>query len=337
MGMSASQMRYCMLAGRKTDVEFQGQQINQERTTLATQSSAYNTQLLDIQVPTPPSSSNYTAVSYSASINGNTATILLDSLKAETGGTYALNYTKVVTGEAGAASTKDNIYTKTKTAAGAVSYSATIENAEVPLTVVSNQNTIKTICNGAELANNDGTYPTLYSYTAADGTVKYVTQGDLDNFAAKEFAAVPDDPATLANEAQSALSTAGEAIQSYYLNSSAQTTETVNLTGVTVNWSDSNRIESLTFGGKTYTVSTSSSTDNDAYDNAYNEYVYQKSVYDQQMSQINAQISIIESQDKKLQLKLTDLDTQQKALDTELDQVKKVVQKNIEQSFKTFA
>ena len=336
MGMSASQMRYCMLAGRKSDVEFQGQQINQERTTLATQSSAYNTQLLDLKVPVPPSSSDYISVAYSASINGNTANILLNSLKAEsTGGTYALSYTKTVLGTAGAESTKDNIYTKHRDATGAVSYGATIGVAEVALTQVTNASTIQTIADGVGLTkDNSGNYPTLYSYTAADGTVKYVTQGDLDNFASKDYAAIP---ASGSSPAQPAVSTTGESIQSYYVNSAAQTTETVDLTGVTVNWSSSNRIASLTFGGKTYTVSTASSSDTTAYNDAYNEYVYNKAVYDQEMNNINSKISIIESQDKKLQLKLTDLDTQQEALNTELDSVKKVVDKNIEQSFKAFA
>ncbi len=338
MGMSASQMRYCMLSGRKTDVEFQGQQINQERTSLATQSSAYNTQLLDLEVPTPPSSGDYSTISYTTTINGTNANILLNSLRAETGGTYALSYTKVSTGTAGAESTIDNIYTKNKDAAGVASYTATVNGAAVPLTQVTDLNVQKLICDGGGLSKDAaGNYPTLYSYAAADGTVKYVTQGDLDNFAAKNFAAIPDNPLTLVNEAQSAVSTVGESIQAYYINSAAQTTDTLDLTGVTVTWSNTNRITSLTFGGKTYTVSTGYAGNNAAYEDAYNEYVYQKSLYDQTMNNINARISIIESQDKKLQLKLTDLDTQQKALDTELESVKKVVQKNIEQSFKTFA
>ena len=200
MGMSASQMRYCMLSGRKTDVEFQGQQINQERTTLATQSSAYNTQLLDIKVPTPPSSTNYTTVSYSATINGTNANILVNSLTAEASGTYALSYTKTVVGTAGAVSTKDNIYTKTKDAAGVASYTANIGGASTALTALADPTMQKVICDGVGLAKDSlGDYPTLYSYAAADGTVKYVTQGDLDNFATKNFAAIPASALTRHN------------------------------------------------------------------------------------------------------------------------------------------
>ena len=39
MGMAASQARWISLAARKTNVEYEGQQINQARTALSNQSS----------------------------------------------------------------------------------------------------------------------------------------------------------------------------------------------------------------------------------------------------------------------------------------------------------
>ena len=39
MGMAASQARYLSLTARKTNTEYQGQQVNQERTALANQSA----------------------------------------------------------------------------------------------------------------------------------------------------------------------------------------------------------------------------------------------------------------------------------------------------------
>ena len=70
MGMSASQMRFCMLTGRKSDIEYQGQQINQQRTTLATQSSVMNEQLLTLAVPTPPSTDDYVRTVYKFNMDG---------------------------------------------------------------------------------------------------------------------------------------------------------------------------------------------------------------------------------------------------------------------------
>lgn len=44
----------------------------------------------------------------------------------------------------------------------------------------------------------------------------------------------------------------------------------------------------------------------------------------------------IEAQDKKFDLKLKELDTEHSAIQTEIDSIKKVIDKNIERSFKTF-
>ena len=78
-------------------------------------------------------------------------------------------------------------------------------------------------------------------------------------------------------------------------------------------------------------------TDDAAYEDAYNEYEYQKHLYDKEQADINRKTSIIQSEDKKLELKLTRLDNERKAVDTELEAVKKVIEDNIDKSFKTFS
>ena len=45
MGMAASQARFLGLTARKTNVEYEGQQINQQRTALSNQSASYYTNL----------------------------------------------------------------------------------------------------------------------------------------------------------------------------------------------------------------------------------------------------------------------------------------------------
>ena len=64
MGMAASQARFLGLTARKTNVEFEGQQINQQRTTLSNQSANYYNDLLGMSVPTPPSVDDYTKTVY---------------------------------------------------------------------------------------------------------------------------------------------------------------------------------------------------------------------------------------------------------------------------------
>ena len=77
-------------------------------------------------------------------------------------------------------------------------------------------------------------------------------------------------------------------------------------------------------------------TDQDKYDDAMNQYEYDKYLYDQSVQEINAKIEIIQAEDKNLELRLKQLDTEQAAIQTEMDAVSKVIEKNTESTFKTF-
>ena len=92
MGMSASQARFLSLTARKTNVEYEGQQINQQRTTLSNESSNYYSQLCNLVVPTPPSSEDFTKTTYSFSDGSETNTI--NSIIAQGKGMYIVNYTQ---------------------------------------------------------------------------------------------------------------------------------------------------------------------------------------------------------------------------------------------------
>lgn len=354
MGMSASQLRYVMLTGRKSDVEFQGQQINQQRTTLATETSAYNTQLLNLVVPTPPSSDQYVTTSYTFSSNGQTRTVAGTVYNAAnnpaTGaiaGTYTVNYTTEETIPQGE-STGSSIFSgglglpgvpavpgnpgtpaipptnaspPYKTTGGTVltMVDLTNQNSADYGTNLSNLSLIAKDCGIKDKSGNsygDAGYvmPQFYSY-ASDGKTKYVLEDDLKN---NGNTTTP--------------------ISTYDVNDSAKVTTSSAMQNAQVTWSSSGRMASITDSdGHNYSLSVTSANDNSAYEDAYNEYEYKKNQYDQQMDNINSQVDIVESQDKKLELKLQNLDTQQQALSTEMDSVKKVVDKNIETSFKAFA
>ena len=68
-----------------------------------------------------------------------------------------------------------------------------------------------------------------------------------------------------------------------------------------------------------------------------NEYLYKKEQYEKTIADINAQTSIIQQEDRTLELRLKQLDTEQNALATEMDAVKKVIDDNVEKTFKTFS
>ena len=54
------------------------------------------------------------------------------------------------------------------------------------------------------------------------------------------------------------------------------------------------------------------------------------------LQEINAKTEIIQAQDRTLELRMKQLETEQSALQNEMEAVKKVVSKNIENGFKTF-
>ncbi|MBQ3311547.1 hypothetical protein IJG72_05665 [bacterium] len=96
MGMAASQARYLGLTARKTNVEYEGQQINQARTALANQSANLWNQMLNMKVPTAPNKTDYVNEQYSFSDGYNEYEIdALQSTNAEINGekyNYVVTY-----------------------------------------------------------------------------------------------------------------------------------------------------------------------------------------------------------------------------------------------------
>lgn len=72
MGMAASQGRYLALTARKSTVEYQAQQINQQRTMIANELSGTFADLVKLEVPTVPSELNYQETLYKYSDTSRT-------------------------------------------------------------------------------------------------------------------------------------------------------------------------------------------------------------------------------------------------------------------------
>ena len=89
--------------------------------------------------------------------------------------------------------------------------------------------------------------------------------------------------------------------------------------------------------GQSRNVSTTQEMDKEAYDDAYNDYEYEKYKYEQSIANINAQTEIIQNEDQQLELRLQQLSTEQNAISTEMDSVSKVIEDNVEKTFKVFA
>lgn len=320
MGLSASQCRYLMLSARKSDVEFQGQQINQQRTNLANQSSALYSDLISLDVPTPPSSSDYTKTSYVFNM-GNTSCDI-SSVKYNSDGTYNVNYSNNTTGAK--AETAQAYYTRLEDGTFARGSEAT---GVTPLNAVSGLDPsspeyLEITSNLALIYGPDwATSGEEYYFSQSDGAYQFINQSQL-----------------------ATLPTPGSSVLNYsYVNQNATIQLVSTLENCAINWSNSGRMESIDFYDPATGITTNfqldctTTTDNYAYNDAMQEYNYQQQIYENQQNAVNAKLQIVQSQDKELELQLQNLDTTQKAISTEIDSVKKVIDKNVETSFKTFA
>lgn len=88
---------------------------------------------------------------------------------------------------------------------------------------------------------------------------------------------------------------------------------------------------------KTVSLEASTTTDEAAYQDAYNKYEYAMYEYDKKQQEINAKTEIIQQEDRNLELKLQRLDNERRQITTEIEAVEKVIDDNIESSYKTFS
>lgn len=393
MGMAASQARFLGLTARKTNVEYEGQQINQQRTTLSNQTANYYNQLLGMAVPVPPSVADYTKTVYT--FQDGSLTNSISSMIAQKDGEYLISYTSSWVDDFAAVSAATSIVTRstdlknTNNAIGDKVYSVGSNElrkmGEAFILVDDNDNKRymkdgKIYSDAAcknEVTDDSNDYKLDKNYNSEylkslsldqlkqlqeeeknytdilfkqyggdssngkdpkdDWAVRYVqntSTGTWSPYFTKISVLTSSD--TVYSDTGSSLSN----IPMYTIGS-AQKTEEVK--GITARFEQdaTGRLISVTLkpgedDEVTYAVTTNTLTDQAKYDDAMNQYEYDKYQYDQSIQEINAKIEIIQSEDKNLELRLKQLDTEQDAIQTEMDAVQKVIEKNTESTFKTF-
>lgn len=335
MGMAASQARLLNLTARKTNIEYEGQQINQQRTELSNESANLYNQMLTLQVPTPPSTQDYTKVSYSFMMPGGSdeATVsqispIYEGGKSTGKYTVVFTYSETELGMAACADSQKSKVTNTGTDPAAPNYIITTNSGKsyTPIKYDENDESAKKLHGDAVAA--------LKSDITDAGDVYYINVGTesvpkYQYYTSKELAA-----ASAAGAQSNAVT--------YYTPGEIETFKQDSYSPCTISRDSQNRVQSFTHtpdGGSptTFAVTTNTTTDDAAYNDAMNEYTYQSYLYEQEMNNINAKTSIVQNQDRSLELRLKQLDTEHNAVQTEIDSVKSVCKKNVEDSFKTFA
>ena len=340
MGMAASQARFLGLTARKTNVEYEGQQINQQRTTLANQTANYYNQLLGMTVPTPPSSADYTKTVYTFT-DGNLSNSVT-SLIAQQDGTYLVSYVSSWTNDFAPVSAGSAIVTKNDAGTEYYIGSTQLRVLGQNLTAFKDKDPyLSTLSDDqiTKLETEEKQYINLlnekYGTTGDEWYVRYVQNTSTNTWSPMFYRKEQVDTAIYSDEGIS------QSNINVYTMGSAQETEEVKGVTARLEKDTTGRYINITlYAGTdhevTYALTTNTLTDQDAYDDAMNQYEYDKYQYDQSIQEINAKIEIIQAQDKNLELRLKQLDTEQDAISTEMDAVQKVIEKNTESTFKTF-
>lgn len=345
MGMAASQARFLGLTARKTNTEYEGQQINQQRTTLSNQSANYYNQMLGMTVPVPPSTQDYTKTVYTFEDGALDNTIT--SLIAQADGTYLVSYTRKWTDNFAPVSAGSTIVTRSGEE-GNYTYSV----GAVQLRKLGDESSAandpylstlsETQLRNALAEENEYLTKLNDQYGEADWQVRYnynSTSKTWDPYFTKKEDL--EKETTMYSDTGASLSyipcyTIGEAERTEEVKGQTARFEQ-DSTGRYVSISLYEKDEAGTLTNPvTYSLTTNTITDQAAYDDAMNQYEFDKNQYEQAIQEVNAKIEIIQEQDKNLELRLKQLDTEQQAIQTEMDAVQKVIEKNTESTFKTF-
>lgn len=332
MGMAASQARFLGLTARKTNVEFEGQQVNQQRTSLSNQSANYYNDLLGMTVPTPPSVDSYTKTVYT--FEDGALTNEITALIAQTNGDYTLSYLSKWQDDyvpVAASSSVINVqggdyYVGSEALRELGTADPSITDPDAQAKKVAEETAW-----GQQLKDKYGSDEWFIRY------VKDTTSGQEKPYFYKK-----SDIDTNANQVDQNGNILSN-INCYTIGSAQKVQEVKAIQGCRVERDTSGRFISIHIPNNSgtnpyteYSLTTAVTTDQDAYKDALNEYEHQKYLYDQSIQEINAKIEIIQAQDKNLELRLKQLDTEQDAISTEMEAVTKVIQKNTESTFKTF-
>ena len=350
MGMAARQARFLTLTARKSNVEYEGQQVNQQRTSLSNESAGLFNKMMELQVPTPPSATDFYNTRYTFDAKGSDYSITNSAPR--TDGKYDITISYKTSEPLGR---EYNTF-------GTMNFAG-----DTPTSLITNFNGVDTECK-IEVLQRDNNGNFVDSKGVADSNVNTVakTAGEkLDSPEnAKYYRYTYNNTnyyisgTNMADLIAKKGSTSSYIINEGYPNGLSTyyaTTQDVQktITGVggfpsstTEGRFETIQIDSISSDdpavvdalvGKSFDLSLTQVQDDEGYAEAMKDYEYQKMLYERTINDINAQTEIIQQQDRTLELRLKQLDTEQNALNTELEAVKKVIEQNVEATFKTFA
>ena len=345
MGLAASQARFLGITARKSNIEYEGQQVNQQRTALAEEVNALYSSLIALEAPIPPDTTKFYESDYSFEIkatanenNGKFRVIEYGENPIGNDGksTYYAYVERTYTDGVAIENDLDkNGYAIKK---GKDGYYLENDGKQFPLSPVEGEDANKELRDLINKTNNhspiDAEKETFYSYEV-EGKKYYLPTSIITN------ATVPT-PET-GTEAETDTETEDITLipkdgQIYSFHKGQDTfVEKKTFDPVDIEFDDNGRPQKITIDGYEYSVSATRYHDDEAYEAALRDYTMEKDEYNKMVADLNARTESLQQEDKVLELRLNQIDTEQQQLSTELEAVKNVLKENIESTFKTFS
>lgn len=325
MGLAASQARFLGITARKSNIEYEGQQVNQQRTALAQEVNSLYSRLLALDVPVAPDTTDYYETNYSFSISnsdGFDGNYVIKSYYQNDDGTYYLNTERTYNKNVAEGKKYSASAIKKDESSGTTTY--TLETSEGSFTLTADAANSQAMAKLINETYGEGTVKDdekFYYYTDKDGLTHYISKTEVEG------------AETLTNI-------------SSYASKNKQVTDVVAFPSATVQFDTNGRMSSINGAVNPSTgeeisfnsdVDTTRIHNDEGYEAALRDYTMSKDEYDKMVADLNAKTESLQQEDKVLELRLNQIDTEQNELKTELEAVKKVLDDNIENTFKTFA
>ncbi len=319
MGLAASQARFLGITARKSNIEYEGQQVNQQRTALAEEVNSLYNKLLSLEVPIAPDVTKFYETDYSFELTNTSSSdgsYLIKSYYENADGlTYTVNaertYKKQVAVGTKMQSEQYPIHKDEETGKY---YINGLDENPLELTKLTKENSQSTIEMIKEAyGQSEITGDSLYFYKDATGLTHYLDAAIVESETLPEF-------------------------YSTYAKDQKEFTEPIVFENATLTFDANNRMSGINVDDLgTFQVNTQRVYNTEEYDAALRDYTMSKEEYDKMVADLNAQTESLQQEDKVLELRLNQVDTEQNELQTELEAVKAILDKNVENTFNTFS
>ena len=340
MGLAASQARFLGLTARKSNVEYQGQQINQQRTALANEISGLYTEYSNLDVPVPPAVNDFQKTTYT--LSDTPEKYQIQSFEKIIDGPDKGRYTVLLSCEEGIPKAYQNSFSKQTEVSlgkdgdninylsfkfGTNSYFYDPDDKSSNITKITPKEYDKYPALNVISSNPSGNY---YMFVRS-GTAYFTPENDL---LLTEFNSEADE-----NGIRKYVGDYSFAFQGEYKTTKNITAQAVlsqdeqgRLTAIQVTQCE----DDTDLVNQAYSITSGTIDDEAKYADAMNKYNYEKMLYEREVELINQKTEELQEQDRTLELQLAQLDTEQNAIKTEMDSVSKVIEETMEKVFKTF-